>query len=236
MRVAPLACVAVALLATATQADFVSESTFSYGSRQGIASTLGGPYTINGGAGGLFVVIGGTEGRTSPSNFEDAGFKFALNSFAAGAQIISATLSLTAIQSDTSVDNTSPTIPVALTALATSLNPLTLGDFGPLSSTPTISVPSNLSVNTPVTINVTALVQSLEASGAAAVFFQLDDPEAQSGITFAAPPLGASLQPVLTITYNAVVPEPASWLLLVVGGALVGWRQAKLAWISPRLA
>lgn len=207
------------------RAAFIAEGAFDAATR--FSSNYNQPYPPGPG----FSLIRGSGlqtgvDRRSSGTYRDVGLEFALASVVASGQAItSATLTVN-VSSFQSVSG-SRYASVGLTAFGTSDAALTLGAFaGPQLAAGSASVTGTFdSIGysgsdvglpiAPITFDVTNILRSLLASGAASVGFVLANP-GNNNLSFSTPDASnLAYRPELTITTNAVPAPPAAVLLLV---------------------
>ncbi len=215
MRPILLACV-LAVLPSLARADFASEGAIDAEGRNSMNFNFPTPTY------GFFSsLVVGRDGRGA-GNDNDAAVKFFLGSvIPPGYRITSAILTINVAQSQ-STGGGGDTTSFTVAARGTSSGPLTLDEFL-LSATTlaTQSVPLGIGSPNgpypPISFDVTSVLGSLLATGAAAVDFQFDpvfggSNSMLSGMNDAV----AANRPNLLITYSAAIPEPSSKTLMAI--------------------
>lgn len=158
-------------------------------------------------------------------NFADSALKFALDSSVpTGQSIVSATLTLHVMLSLKTNNGRDPAL--AVSGFSADQNSISLADFSlhsiPLGGSTVLGTAgSNPSNPLPtLSFDVTSFLQSLEAAGAVAAGFQLDNLIGGTIVIAGNDATNPINRPSLTIVYAATTPEPASLVMATSGLAI----------------
>ena len=210
---------------------FLAETAFSYGTR----STLNTPpANYPNPSLDLTSLSAGSDSRASGGT-GDASVKYLLPT---SGTITAATLTFNVFSDQVSF-TTITSITAMLTGYTATTSALSLNDFTlPTTSLGSKTLPLNIGnpfpptnpSNVTLSFDVTSYLQTLALAGTSAVGFTLDA-SAYTNFQMSTPTdATTSFRPTLSITYSAAVPEPASVILLGMGGVvplIMTWRRRR---------
>ncbi len=229
MRFLIMAIILLSIVASSSaRAGIVNEEAFAWGAR--FSSNFNTPYDPPFDPGPSFALFPpGTlpaffDGRGAGS-FGDSALKFAMASVVPpGQSIVSATLTLNIASILPGTTGRDPSLTVS--GFSADANKVSLADFNLASSiVGTASTFGSSGIGGPdplpsLVFDVTAFLQTLQATGAASAGFRLDNLSGGTIVISAYNAPNPANQPFLSITLAATVPEPASIAMATMGLAI----------------